>query len=335
MAARLHPAPPAQPEIVDLRRLSITDLEPLLREESAAWREELDWDFEKSADLVRRFVDLRALNGSALLEGNQVTGYVYYVLEENKGLIGDLYVSRALRTREREDWLLRAALNPIIASSPNERVECQLMMLSPGHEQRPPYPEYVTTFERNFMRLSLRKAALGEGHLRRPMFVERWSDQYQDAAAHLIAAAYEGHIDSQINDQYRSVEGARRFLYNIVQYPGCGAFYRPASYAAFEAESGRLCGISLASLVALDCGHITQICVSKEVRGTGVGYELLRRSLTTLRDAQCRSASLTVTAGNRGALALYEQTGFETLRRFSAYVWEGFGRASGLARRNT
>jgi ribosomal protein S18 acetylase RimI-like enzyme len=334
MAARLQPALPAKPEIIDLRRLSTLELEPLLREESAAWREELDWDFEKSADLVRRFVDLRALNGSALLEGRRVTGYVYYVLEENKGLIGDLYVSRTVRTREREDWLLRAALEPMVASSPNERVECQLMMLGPGHEQRPPYPEFVTTFERNFMRLGLRNAPLREGHLRRQIFVERWSDQYQEAAAHLIAAAYEGHIDSRINDQYRSVEGARRFLYNIVQYPGCGAFYRPASYAAFESESGRLCGISLASLVALDCGHITQICVSKEVRGTGVGYELLRRSLTTLRDAQCRSASLTVTAANDGAVQLYEQTGFETLRRFQAYVWEGFGRASSMPRRS-
>jgi ribosomal protein S18 acetylase RimI-like enzyme len=334
MAARLHPALPAKPEIVDLRRVSIPELEPLLREESAAWREELDWDFEKSADLVRRFVDLRALNGSALVEGNRVTGYVYYVLEENKGLIGDLYVSRAFRTREREDWLLRAALDPMIASSPNERVECQLMMLGPDHEQRPPYPEFLTTFERNFMRVNLRKAALRESRIRRPIFVERWSDHYQDPAAHLIAGAYEGHIDSRINDQYRNVEGARRFLYNIVQYPGCGAFYRPASYAAFEAESGRLCGISLTSLVALDCGHITQICVSKAVRGTGVGYELLRRSLTTLRDAQCRSASLTVTAANLGAVQLYEQTGFETLRRFSAYVWEGFGRASGTARRS-
>lgn len=325
MAARFHPELPAKPEIVDLRRLAIVEVEPLLREESAAWRDELDWDFEKSADLVRRFVDLRALNGSALMEGGRVTGYVYYVLEEKKGLIGDLYVSRALRTREREDWLLRAALDPIIASSQTERVECQLMMLGPGHEQRLPYPELLTTFDRNFMRVNLRQALLREGRPRRPIFVERWSDHYQDAAAHLIAAAYEGHIDSRINDQYRSVEGARRFLYNIVQYPGCGAFYRPASYAAFEAASGLLCGISLASLVALDCGHITQICVSNAVRGAGVGYELLRRSLTTLRDAQCRSASLTVTAANRGALEIYEQTGFETLRRFSAYVWEGFG----------
>jgi ribosomal protein S18 acetylase RimI-like enzyme len=170
----------------------------------------------------------------------------------------------------------------------------------------------------------LRQALLREGSIRRPIYVERWSDHYQDAAAHLIAAAYEGHIDSRINDQYRSVPGARRFLYNIVQYPGCGTFYRPASYAAFEAETGRLCGISLASLVALDCGHITQICVSNSVRGTGVGYELLRRSLTMLRDAQCRSASLTVTAANHSAVDLYERVGFDTVRRFSAYVWEGF-----------
>ena len=68
------------------------------------------------------------------------------------------------------------------------------------------------------------------------MYIEKWSDHYQDAAAQLIAAAYTGHVDSRINDQYRTSGGARRFLYNIVQYPGCGAFYRPASFAAFEAR---------------------------------------------------------------------------------------------------
>ena len=38
----------------------------------------------------------------------------------------------------------------------------------------------------------------------------------------------------------------------------------------------------------------------------------------------CRSASLTVTAANADAVALYERVGFETIRRFSAYVWDGF-----------
>jgi ribosomal protein S18 acetylase RimI-like enzyme len=323
MAARLHPNLRPQ-NMVDLRRLSVRELEPLLEEEMAAWREELDWDFERSVDLVRRFVELRALNGNALVEHGEVIGYAYYVLEENKGLIGDLYVRRALRTPEREDWLLESALAQVIEFGEALRVECQLMMLSPGRHNLP-HPQYCSTFARNFMRLDLHEAALGEGHIRRPIFIERWSDHYQEAAANLIAAAYHGHIDSRINDQYRTVAGARRFLYNIVQFPGCGSFYRPASYAAFEAGTGRLCGISLASLVAVDCGHITQICVSDLVRGAGVGYELLRRSLTTLRDAQCRFASLTVTDANHGAVQLYERVGFETTRRFSAYVWEGFG----------
>ena len=89
-----------------MRRLSARDLEPLLQEECRAWRSELEWDFEKSADLVRRFVDMSALNGSALLEDGQVAGYMYYVLEEDKGLIGDLYVRRELRTVERENLLI-------------------------------------------------------------------------------------------------------------------------------------------------------------------------------------------------------------------------------------
>ncbi len=324
MAARLQPSPPLQ-HIVDLRQLAARDLDPLLREETAAWREELDWDFEKSADLVRRFVDLRALNGNALIEQGAVTGYVYFVLEENKGLIGDLYVRRAARTPAREDWLLQAALDQIAASPQACRVECQLMMLSAGHEGSLPYAGYRASFERNFMRIDLRRARLEAGRTRCPIFLERWVDHYQDGAAHLIAAAYRGHIDGRINDQYRSVSGARRFLYNIVQYPGCGAFYRPASFAAVEAGTGQLCGISLASLVNGDCGHITQICVSDSVRGAGVGYELLRHSLNGLREAHCSFASLTVTAANRNAIELYERVGFETVRRFSAYVWEGLG----------
>ena len=323
MAARLNPAPVRPPEIVDLRRLSARDLEPLLQEETAAWRDELEWDFDKSADLVRRFVDLRALNGSALVEDGEVTGYLYYVVEDNKGLIGDLYVRREWRSAEREYMLLDWALDALVACPSVNRIESQLMMLRYATGRSMPRAQYASAFERNFMRVDLRGGPLAEGRVRRPMYVEKWSDHYTDAAAHLIAAAYSGHIDSRINDQYRSAAGARRFLYNIVQYPGCGAFYRAASYAAFE-PNGRLCGISLASMVAPECGHITQICVSPSLKGTGIGHALLRQSLMTLRDHDCRSGSLTVTAANKGAVDLYERVGFSTIRRFSAYVWEGF-----------
>ena len=324
MAARLHPAPAPNQEVVDLQRLSSRDLEPLLSEEIATWRAELEWDFEKSAELVRRFMDLRALNGSALVEDGAINGYAYYVLEESKGLIGDLFVRRDVRTVERENALLASVLEPIMANPQIVRVESQLMMIEPALVRDTPQSEWLRRFERNFMRLDLRQAALREGRVRQPIRLGKWSDSFQEAAAHLIAAAYAGHIDGQINDQYRTTAGARRFLYNIVQYPGCGAFYRPATYAAFDIASGQMCGVSLTSIVAADCGHITQICVTPQVRGKGVGHELLRQSLVALRDAGCRSASLTVTAANLEAVTLYERVGFETIRHFPAYVWEGF-----------
>jgi ribosomal protein S18 acetylase RimI-like enzyme len=324
MAARLEPAPIRPPELIDLRRLAARDLEDLLAEETEAWRSELEWDFEKSADLVRRFVDLRALNGYALIERGEVTGYLYYVLEENKGLIGDVYVRREFRDAGREMKLVSAALDSITATRGIQRIESQLLMLRQTRPQLLPRAAALSVYERNFMRIDLRRATLGEAKVRRPMYIEKWSDHYHDPAAQLIAAAYSGHIDSRINDQYRSASGARRFLYNIVQYPGCGAFYRPGSFAAFDAATGRLCGISLASMVAPECGHITQICVSPAVRGTGIGYALLRQSLTAFRAAGCRSASLTVTAANEDAVALYRRVGFDIVRQFSAYVWEGW-----------
>jgi ribosomal protein S18 acetylase RimI-like enzyme len=323
MAARLSPAPfHPSADIVDLRRLAARDLEPLLEEESAEWLAEIEWDFRKSAELVRRFVDLRALSGYALLEDGEVAGYVYYVLEEAKGLVGDLYVRPALRTAERENRLLGSALEAMTAAGSVRRIESQLMMLRLAPARPVPFAPNAAAYSRNFMRLDLGGAALAEGCVRRPMYLEKWSDHYQEPAAQLIAAAYAGHIDSRINDQYRSAAGARRFLYNIVQYPGCGTFFRPASCIALEAETGRLCGISLASMVAPECGHITQICVSPAVRGTGIGHAMLRQSLATLRQMGCHSASLTVTAANADAVALYERVGFRTVRQFSAYVWE-------------
>ena len=150
-----------------------------------------------------------------------------------------------------------------------------------------------------------------------------------DEAAQVIASAYQGHIDGDVNDQYQSVTGARRFLSNLIQYPGCGAFFQPASCVAIDVWTGRACGISLASMLSPGIGHITQICVVPTLKGKGLGYELLRRSLVALAEAGCRKASLTVTLANRDAVRLYERMGFETAHAFSALVWDTEPRPSG------
>lgn len=326
MAALPETAPrvPA-PELADLRTISADDIDPLLREEAGAWKRALDWDFRKSAGLVRRFVELRALHGCALMENGQVSGYAYFVHEDHKGLIGDLYVREPLRSIENENRLLAAVLEALMSTAGVRRIESQLMMLAPARERSMPCSQFLSMYERTFMLASLAGgAALPAGRARNRIHLERWSSQHQETAAELITAAYASHIDSRINDQYRSLVGARRFLHNIVQYPGCGTFFNPASYVATEVATGRPCGIVLASLVGAAAGHITQICVAPFTRGTGAGYELLRQSLAALREHGCRTVSLTVTAANDDAIRLYERTGFHVARRFPAYVWEGW-----------
>ena len=184
---------------------------------------------------------------------------------------------------------------------------------------------FVRLFERILMRFDTaeRLRAVPDTVGRR-FKIEPWADYYQDDAAALIAAAYEGHIDSRINDQYQSLTGARRFLNNIVQFPGCGSFFRPASFVAFDRQTRWLTGLLLASFISPSVGHITQICVAPDARGSGLGYALLDQAISVMRQNGACRVSLTVTAANTHAVNLYRRCGFEEVRRFFAHVWEGY-----------
>ncbi|HWR54560.1 MAG TPA: N-acetyltransferase [Bryobacteraceae bacterium] len=312
------------PEIVDLWQVRVHDLDELLTEEVQAWREQLDWDFRASADLVRRFVDVHALSGYALYAGAEVAGYSYLVCEEHKGLIGDLFLRAPYRTAANENTLLSAIVDRLMHTREVRRIETQLMLGGPGQNRALPVPSAARSFVRNFMVVETSAVKRLSPRAIPGIVIDNWREQRQDDAAHLISAAYRNHIDSEINDQYRSASGARRFLFNIVQYPGCGSFFAPASFVALSRDTGRLCGVSLASLVAQHTGHITQICVAPAWKGKGVGYELMRHSLASLAYAGANRASLTVTATNARAVQLYESIGFRVRRQFPALVWEGF-----------
>jgi ribosomal protein S18 acetylase RimI-like enzyme len=311
------------PALVDLRQLRFEDLEPMLQEETEQWSDRLDWDFRPSAELVRRFVRMQALHGYALVSARRVIGYCYFVFEESKGLIGDLYVSADHRGPENEGRLMGAVLHDLASASGLERVESQLMMLGEQPPRPLPFASHLQRFRRNFMAAPLDQVQqLPPGRAAAVTEFAGWHEGIQDSAARLIARSYLGHVDSSINDQYRSISGARRFLTNIIQYPGCGTFFPPASCHALDPQTGRLCGISLASLVAFDVGHITQICVDPEKKGSGTGYEMLRRSMAAMARNGCRLVSLTVTASNKEAIRLYESLGFRLRHSFDAYVWD-------------
>jgi ribosomal protein S18 acetylase RimI-like enzyme len=322
MAARFEAS---LPELIELTKLGVTDLDPLLAEEIGVWHERFAWDFRPAADLLRRFLQIHSLYGHALSLGSQIIGYAYQVCEGRKGLIGDFYLRREYASSSYEMLLLGGTLANLMQTPGIRRIESQLMMLHMPVTLPLPSGQYLRRHDRYFMEIS--REAASKLAPRTPAIRVAYvpfADRYQEEIAHLVTAAYRGHVDSDINDQYRTIPGARHFLMNIIRFPGCGNFFPGASVVALDENTGRVCGICLASMVSATSGHITQLCILPAVRKARLGYELLRQSLLHLLQAGCTSISLTVTCSNVDAIRLYESAGFQTTASFPALVWEGF-----------
>ena len=123
-------------ELAPLSRLGSAALDPLLDEEVHLWRRQLRWDYRPSADLVRHYVGVQSLSGFALMTGGEAVGYSYFVVDDNKGLIGDLYVRDRWRTAENEHRLLAEVVGALVCRPSIRRIESQLMLFSSARAPR-------------------------------------------------------------------------------------------------------------------------------------------------------------------------------------------------------
>jgi ribosomal protein S18 acetylase RimI-like enzyme len=318
----------------------------LLEDEIAMWSHLLAWDYTTSAEMILRYMDAKILPGYAAIDRGNIFGYSFFVYEQSKGVIGDLFVRESGRenltaaSREAmreegvssprhaiEERLLTHVIETLQQSPGIHRVEAQLLAHSTGEVAGPFLSSGFSRHPRVFMNFDItdHAPALPQTRLVLPSQFEirPWSElEYQPAAA-LITAAYRGHVDSEINDQYRTLTGSLRFLNNIVRFPGCGNFDAPASFVVFHKRTHTLVGVILCSLVRPDVGHITQVCVLPEYRSAGLGEVMMAATARNLRGRGLRSISLTVTEANDRAIALYKRIGFESTWVFDAFVWEG------------
>jgi len=327
VALLAHPFRLGAMEILDLRHFSSADLRPLLEGEAQVWSRLLSWDYRGSAEMILRYVDAKILPGYAAIERGRIFGYSFFVYEGSKGVIGDLFVggngSGAESEHAIEVRLLTHVIETLQRSPGIHRVEAQLLVHETGGVAQPFLDQGFRRHPRLFMVLPLRSAAMAAPKLPADIEIRPWTEHDYQAAAAVITAAYHGHIDSEINDQYRSLSGSVRFLNNIVRFPGCGIFDAEASFAAVHKATRSVIGVILCSRVKNDVGHVTQVCVMPELRGHGVGEALLAASTHALQQRGFNLLSLTVTQANDRAVALYERLGFSITRVFDAFVWEG------------
>lgn len=306
--------------IIDLRQVTVPQLDPLLAEEAQHWRTELHWDYRGAVDLIKRFLDAHALNGCVAFENGQALGYSFYVLEEHKGLIGGLYVSPRKEQGLIGRRLLEEMLFSMRALPQMYRIEAQLMPFG-GPVDEALRQQGFELHTRQFMRLELQQPQDSQPGTSNGMRLDRWSDRYFESCAKLIYLAYANHVDGEINDQYRTRTGALKFLKNIILLPGCGQFVPGASFVLRQPGADELVAAVLTSEVSPGVAHTTQICVLPGFQGSGLGRMLMQTSAEALRALRFRELTLTVTSQNHAALHLYERIGFRTVKTFTAGVW--------------
>ncbi len=306
-------------------------MRPVLEAEARIWENTLRWNYRSSVELLLEYLDSRTLPGFVALDNGLVQGFTFCVYEAQKAVIGDCFAPSAFARQpgdEGRDPVLQQLLRNLAAllrASPGiDRVESQLLLYPSGSLTDLLRDEGFQSFPRFFMECDLQQPSPAISAPLSPddLTFRRWQAEDYQPAAELIHQAYAGHIDAEINDQYRSLHGSLRFLHNIVRFPGCGVFQPNHSWVIQSRRSGALIGILLCSRVADEVAHVTQLCVAPAARGGGLGRALLTNGMAALRRAGYTAISLTVTAANAGALALYRQTGFHVRHDFDAAVLE-------------
>ena len=316
-------------EVLDLRHFSAPALRPLLEEEAGKWERRLTWDYRRSIELLLDYVNHRSLTGFVALRRGRVAGYSFGVCEAAKAVLGDVYAFG--EGEQPANPVCEALLDHLIellqATPGIGRIEAQLLLFPSQALHKPFRAHDFHAFPRCFMVRDLQDLSLESSDalspaVPAPLRITHWLPEFYLPAAHLIQQAYLGHTDSDINDQYRTAEGAQRFLHNIVHFPGCGTFDAANSWVLRNVHTGEMAGMVLCSRVRGDAAHITQLCIQNSRRGQGLGASLLRHCLRYLQRSGLRTVSLTVTAGNTGALKLYAREGFHVRHSFEAWVWE-------------
>ena len=166
-------------EILDLRHFTSADLRPLLEDEIQVWANTLCWDYSGSAEMILRYMDAKFLPGYAAVSRGRVFGYSFFVYENNKGVIGDLFVGdggNGADRRQVEERLLTHVIETLQQSPGVHRIEAQLLAHEAGIASGPFEKQNFSRHARLFMTLPL----VGAGCAEPPASsfeIRRWTEQ--------------------------------------------------------------------------------------------------------------------------------------------------------------
>jgi ribosomal protein S18 acetylase RimI-like enzyme len=330
MSSAAAESPRTELRVVDLESIRAAELEGLFGQELAQWRDCLYWDVTSAIVALRRAMERSGLQGKAIRSDRCTAGYGYFLVEGRRGVVTGLAVAPEWRQSDAGALLVRALLDDLVRRGVS-RIESQFVSfdapwLAPAFQE-----EGFRTYWREFRRLSLPRRSASDGPRANahstsdsePLSLDAWKPWNLTEAAELMQRAHSGGVDAEMNELYRTSEGCRALLTNVLRHGGCGSAVLEASVIARERPSGRAVGFAVVTETSPRHAHLAQLAVSPRFQRQGVSRRLLSHVYERLSHLGFDTLSLMVSAGNDRALRLYRSVGFEPVVRFPVFSREG------------
>jgi ribosomal protein S18 acetylase RimI-like enzyme len=306
-------------QVVDLCSVTAPELDNLWQYEVSLWRDRLRWDASGAFAALRRIVGRGGLPGKAVRVHDRTVGYTYYGITGHLGVIAGLVVLPDWSRRDVGEMLLQNTIHEMQRQGVS-RIESRFVSVDCPWLGAVLETSGFRTYWREFLRCELRPS-WGPGPTPAMVPLEPWQETHLGEAATILQAAYASGVEAEILAVYRTVDGCRAVLDNILNQGSCGALVPQAS--AMAGLRGRGLGFILVTEVAPRQGHLPQVAVLPAYQRQGLGRGLLDYSMRRLAEGGFETLSLIVSRANDHALKFYRAMGFQPMLTFPVGIWEG------------
>ena len=304
--------------LAPIESVTAAGLARLLDEEGHFWRSALLWDFAPTRERLEAALGRGSLEGVLTRDEAGPCGYATYSSNDESGVLGSLFVAARARETGLEEALAGAAIERLLARGPRVVDAQTLFSSAPGLLR--PFAErgfqsaarlYLTLDRSTFRSLQKALPSLSptRGVARRDL----------PAVARLVHSAHRATLDQDASSSFDTPESCEKILRQIVVDDLCGPFDGEAS-RRIEVR-GETLSVALITWPLDGVAHVSEVATSPLFRRRGLGRRCLIEALAiAFGERRAEAATLSVTASNIGARALYASLGFTERTVYGSHV---------------
>lgn len=308
-----------------MRILPIKSLPPLTVE--TIFKEELDhltskyyWNNEYSYMIKTQLLRLKRLEGFLAVEDREIMGILFWHEDEHEISIAGYYF-RSEDDNPEEIEFLKFCLSYLLDQFEGYKIDAQLINInSPlkakvfsdfGFDTVKRY--YMLANHEGFELKNYEDSWLLHNFSESPKKIHNMLDDL----AYSMYRAYNETIDAMVTEGFSTIEGCRKFLYNLLEYPVYGEIDYSLSRYAKDID-GTIIGMIIVAKSREDTGNILQISVVPWYQGHGLGKTLMNEAINDMAMLGIDKSVLMVTARNERAVQLYTHLGYRVISEFYA-----------------